>query len=216
LNRRITLASLNRFEGKRMDVEISIDRTDGLLELRINGEFEGRFTDPILPRPTGNRVSLVNRAQRESSQQIRGLEILAWHRQSDRHRSAERGNPEYESLIGRNGEFHSGQLIGIREGNSSPVFLYQSDFDKDLLELPEEEISHVMMKDSEGIAQSTTSNSFILQLRGNGSLRIDSCVFENGKVKALHPLLGSLHFAQSDLLSLIRIGQQPEKTAQSQ
>jgi hypothetical protein len=216
LDRRITFVSLNRFEGKRMDVEISIDRTDGLLELRINGESEGCFTDPILPRPTGNRVSLVNRAQRESSQQIRGLEVIECDRQSDRHRSAERGDPEYESLVGRNGEFHSGQLIGIREGNSSPVFQYQANFQNELLELPEEEISHVFMKNSEGVAQANLASSFLMQLRGNGSLHIDSCIFEDGKVKALHPLLGSLQFAQTDLLSLVCTGHQPEKTAQSQ
>lgn len=186
------------------------------IELRMNDDCEGCFADPISPRLTVNRLSLVNRADRESLQQIRGLEVLEWDWQSDQNRGVERGVREYESLIGRRGELHAGRLLGIRAVDSSPVFLCQVNFHKDLLELPEGEISHVFMRNSEGTVLVNAASSFVMQLLGNGSQRIDSCVFEDGKVKAMHPLLGTLQFAQSDLLSLVRSVRHPEKTVQSQ
>jgi hypothetical protein len=66
------------------------------------------------------------------------------------------------------------------------------------------------MKKSEAASQLIKSNGLILQLRGNGSLRLDSIVFKEKIVEAIHPLLGKLQISQDSLISLVRADFQKE------
>lgn len=190
---------------RSMEVEIRVDRTRGLLELHIDGELEGRYTDPIEPIPEGTCVSIVSNAPRESGQNVRNIMILDWDDRGDRHRSEERGDGKADSLIGRYGERFGGKLEGIRANGGSTVYVFKSDFQKDPLELPEEEVSTLFLGGQGKPSKSGTTGGLILGLRGQGSMRVSSCVIEGDSVKVEHPLLGSLKFGREGISSLERI-----------
>ncbi|MFM2198823.1 MAG: hypothetical protein RLZZ505_2255 [Verrucomicrobiota bacterium] len=190
---------------RSVDVEIRVDRTQGLLELHIDGELTGRYKDPLEPIPEGTFVSLVSNAGSESGQFVRDLMILDWDDRGDRHRSEERGDGKVDSLIGRYGERFGGKLQGIRPNGVSTVYVFQSDFQKEPLELPEEEVSTLFLGGQGKPSKSATSGGLILGLRGLGTMRVSSCVLDGGTVKAEHPLLGSLVFGREGLSSLERI-----------
>lgn len=194
-----------QFAQKRMDVEIRGDRSRGLLELRINGELEGRYTDPVQPIPDGTGISLISRAARASEQTVGDIRILEWDDRGDRHRSEERGDGRSDSLIGRYGERFGGKLEGIRGSGGAKVYLFKSDFQKEPLELPEDEVSTVFLGGEAKPSRSDNLGGFILNLRGQGTMRLSSCVLEGETVKVEHPLLGSLAFDRSGIASIERI-----------
>ncbi len=202
---------VEQFAQKRINVEIRVDRSRGLLELSINGELEGRYTDPIQPFPDGTGVSLVSRSSRESGQRIGEIRILEWDDRGDRHRSEERGDGRSDSLIGRFGERFGGKLEGIRNDGAQRVYLFKSDFQKDPLILPEEEVSTVFLGGEAKTSKSDNVGGLILNLRGNGTMRPSSCVLDGETLRVDHPLLGSLEFTRSGIASIERILTPKEK-----
>lgn len=194
-----------RFARKRVDVEIRADRSRGLLELRVDGELEGRFTDPIKPFPVGASLSLISRASRDSRQSVGDIRVLEWDDRGDRHRSEERGDGGSDSLIGRYGERFGGKLMSIRVTDGQRVYLFKSDFQNEPLELPEEEVSTVFLGAGARDTKSDVMGGLIVNLRGHGTMRLSSCVLEADTVKAVHPLLGSLEFDRSGIASIERI-----------
>jgi hypothetical protein len=201
----LLIQDTDRLVQKRVDVEIRGDRSRGLLELRINGELEGRYTDPIQPIPVGTGVSLVSRAARESGQSVGDIRILEWDDRGDRHRSEERGDGKSDSLIGRYGERFGGKLEGIRGKGGTKVYLFKSDFQKEPLELPEEEVSTVFLAGDAKASESDNVGGLILNLRGHGTMRLSTCVLEGDTVRVAHPLLGSMEFDRSGIASIERI-----------
>lgn len=197
--------SSEQFAKRKMEVEIRVDRTRGLMELRIDGELEGRYTDPVQPFPDGTGISLISRASSESGQAVSDIRILEWDDRGDRHRSEERGEGKGDSLIGRYGERFGGKLEGIRKEGGSTVYVFKADYQKEPLLLPEEEVSTVFLGGESKSSKSGTTGGLILNLRGQGTMRLTSCVLEGESVRIEHPLLGSLEFGREGITSLERI-----------
>ncbi|QTN34005.1 hypothetical protein HZ994_17330 [Akkermansiaceae bacterium] len=204
----IPIAVANRSSGRdannSMQVEIRVDRSRSHLQLFIDGQLQGRYTDPVPGIPSGTGISLVNRAPRQSDQRIGQIEVLEWDDSADRHRSEERGEGGEDSLIGRNGERLGGKLTSIRRDGGKAVYMFKSDFQKDLLAVPEQEVSTVFVGDGAKPAKKSKSGGMTLSLRGGGQMEVSSCVFRSGKVTAEHPLLGSLDIDRDAILSLQR------------
>ncbi len=190
---------------RSMDVEIRVDRTRGLLELHIDGELEGRYTDQLEPVPSGSCISIVSNAPRQSGQNVQDIMILDWDDRGDRHRSEERGDGKADSMIGRYGERFGGKLEGVRPSGGSTVYVFKSDFQKDPLELSEEEVSTLFLGGQGKTSKSVAVGNLILNLRGQGSMRVSSCVLEGDSVKVEHPLLGPLEFGREGISSIERI-----------
>ncbi len=205
--------SPDQIAKRSMDVEIRVDRMRGLIELRVDGELMGRYTDPIEPIPEGTCISIVSNASSESGQNVRDIMILDWDDRGDRHRSEERGDGKLDSLIGRYGERFGGNLESIRAKGASTVYVFKSDFQKEPLELPEEEVSTLFFSGQGKPSKSATTGGLILGLRGQGSMRVSSCVLAGDSVKVEHPLLGSLEFGREGISSLERIWIPKEKPA---
>lgn len=194
--------SPDQFPGKRIDVEIRTDRSRSLLEVRINGELEGRFRDSLNPIPSGGGISMVSRASRESGQRIKDIKILEWDDRGDRHRSEDRGDGKADSLIGRSGERFGGGLLAIRKAAGETVYVFKSDFQKEPLELPEGEVSTVFL--SGDSRQPSSKDGLILNLRGKGKMRLSSCVLDGEFATVSHSLLGSMKFNRAGIASFER------------
>ena len=131
--------------------------------------------------------------------------IFEWDDRGDRHRSEDRGDGKTDSLIGRYGERFGGDLESIRRDGASTVYVFKSDFQKEPLELPEEEVSIVFMGGQGEPSQSAVTGDLILSLRGQGTMRVSRCVLKADSAKVEHPLLGSLEFGRAGISSLERI-----------
>jgi|694.fasta_scaffold67525_2 hypothetical protein len=205
--------SPDQIAKRSIDVEIRVDRIRAMIELRIDGELVGRYTDPIEPIPGGTCISIVSNDLGQSGQYVRDIEILDWDDRGERHRSEERGDGKADSLIGRYGERFGGKLESIRANGTSTVYVFKSDFQKEPLELPEEEVSTLFLGGQGKPSKSATTGGLILGLRGQGSMRVSSCVLAGDSVKVEHRLLGSLEFEREGISSLERIWIPKEKPA---
>ncbi|MEP2777680.1 MAG: hypothetical protein ABJQ29_09220 [Luteolibacter sp.] len=193
----------DRFSGNSLQVEIRGDLGRGLLHLYLDGILEGRFTDPLPDVPRGSGLTLTNRAPQNSNQRISGIQVAEWDERSDRHRSEERGDGSSDAMIGRYGERFGGRLVAIRKEGDSTVYEFKSDFQKEPLLLPESEVSTVFFAgEDEESAATGGSDGLILRLRGNGELKLASCVFGAETVKAKHPLLGALELERTGITAL--------------
>ena len=192
------------FPDGKLVVELRVDRTTGLLQLSLNGQIEGRYLDPVPEIPSGGMITMVSQAPQDSEQSVTNLEILEWDDRADRHRSEDRGDTKLDALIGRFGERFGGSLAQIRKDDSGAVYLFKSDFQKDLIELPEEEVSTIFFASPEGKRKKPKAEGLILRLRGGGDMRVSTCEFGQNKVTAIHPLLGEVSIDRAGITSLER------------
>ncbi len=193
-----------QFPGSSVKVEIRVDRSNGAIHLYLNGELEGRYTDPIPDIPAGGHISLTSQAPQESEQTVSDFEILEWDDRGDRHRSEDRGDRKTDSLIGRYGERFGGNLTGIKKGENGTVYLFKSDFQEDVIELPEREVSTVFFASENEETKHGEFEGLILRLRGGGEMRVSACEFGEKTVKAVHPLLGEMELARAGITSMER------------
>lgn len=211
--RKTTLFSLNRrpeqFTDHRLKVEIRVDRTRSLLYLFINGEPEGRFSDPYGVLPTGGGIAFSSTEGDESHLNITSVEISKWNPHGDRHRSEDRGDSKLDSLIERQGERFGGSLLSIQPSSTGPIFRFKSDFQNSPIELPETEVSTIFFKERDK-KMGDEVNPFVLRLRGHGILRVSSCSFSGDRIDVTHRLLGQLSLERDGVTALERLTKKGE------
>lgn len=204
----VPIVSMNRMserlQDSRMEIEIRVDRERGQLQLYVDGELEGRYIDPVGSIPSGSGISISSRAASGGIQRIGKIKVSEWDDRADRHRTEERGEGNSDSLIGRHGERLGGKLIGIRKDRDESVFLFKSDFQKEILELPEKEVSTVFVGGGDVKEKNSVMDGFILSLRGGGQMSVSSCQFGTDTVTAKHPLLGEIRIEREGITSLVR------------
>lgn len=199
----------DQYPNNQLDVEIRVDRKTSRLHLLLNGEPEGAGVDPVGNAPSGNGISLVSNSSPGEVLEIRNLEILELDNAGTRHQSEKRGDLKNDSLISRDEDRWSGQLIGIRQGPEGVVFSFKSDFQAEPLELAEADVSTVFFATPKPPAKQS-ANPFTLRLQGGGSLRVSSCSFTENAITATHPLLGEMKINRAGVLAIERSDSKPE------
>jgi hypothetical protein len=200
----------NQYPDRQLKVEIHLDRKGSRMRLFLNGEPEGEFFDPIAPVPSGSAVTLVCNTQTGNPHEISNISILELDDSSIRHRAEDRGDPKSDSLISREDDRWGGRLMEIRKTEEGAMFRFKSDFQNDLVEIPEDVVSTVFFSGEVDETPDDPDHPFMLRLRGEGSLRLASCLFTEDSVTAVHPLLGPLNLRRDGVLSMERIESKPE------
>jgi hypothetical protein len=209
-----TIVQLNRtptqFPERQVRVEIRADRNTSRLQLFLNDEPEGAFDDPFSPVPDGSGITLVSNAPNGSTQEIHNIEVLEYDDSRIRHHAEERGDPKTDSIISSEDDRWSGKLTKISKTSEGSIFhFFNSNAQKDPLEIPESDISTVFFSLLNRVNMEGEAPRLILKLRGDGSLRVKSCRFKDDVAFVDHPLLGKLELSRHDIISIVR--SQPAK-----
>lgn len=196
-----------QFPNNQLDVEIRVDRKGSRLHLFLNGEPDGAGIDRVMNAPTGNGVQLINSSPPGGNQEIRNIEVLEFDNTGARHRSEDRGDPKTDSLISSEDDRWGGQLTSIQDSADGLVFLFKSDFQDDPLEMTEADVSTIFFArpEVEPVPPEAKGVS-LLRLRGEGTLRLESCVFSETAVTGKHPLLGDVRISRQGVASIERGG----------
>jgi hypothetical protein len=214
-----TIIQLNRaqnlYPGQQLQVEVRVDRKGSRLHLLLNDEPEGDFIDPIAAVPNGSGITLVSNVQNGNPQEFRDIQVLEFDDARGRHRAELRGDPKTDSLISREDDRWSGHLLELRNTDDGPLFLFKSDFQQDALEIREADVSTVFFATRDGKAPDPQPHPFILRLRGEGSLRVASCLFTEETVSAVHPLLGPLTLRRDGIVAMERSVPKADPTTKS-
>ncbi|RYD47916.1 MAG: hypothetical protein EOP85_04595 [Verrucomicrobiaceae bacterium] len=172
------------------------------MQLLLNGEHEGSGIDPVAQAPTGGGIAVVSSSPVGWKQEIRGIEIMEYDNARARHRAEDRGDPSLDSLISRDDDRWGGQLTSILPGKGGLVFTFRSDFQPEPLELEEKDVSTLFFAAGEKGTPPEADDGFILRLRGEGSLRVASCLFTGDEVAVDHPLLGGITLRRAGISML--------------
>ena len=204
-----TITTLNRlpqqYPGKRLTIEIRVDRPSRTLQLFLNDEPEGSFKDPVAKPPAAGGIGFESMVGEASKVQISKLEVLDWNLKGERRRTEDRGDATKDALIGIKGERFSGRFLQAKKGPDGMLYGFKSAFQEDALEVPEAEISTLFFAGTKAPATEVTKKPFIILLRGGGSLHVSSCAFSAEQVEATHPLLGRLTLRRDGVSAFERV-----------
>ena len=198
------------FSANQMDVEIRVDRKTSRLHLLLNGEPEAAGIDPVANPPEGTGLVFISSSPSGTTQEIRAIEVSDFDDSSERHRSEERGDPGVDSIISRDEDRWGGRLIQARQNGEGTVFTFKSDFQEAPLELLQSDISTIFFAKPDEETSPPKQASWVLKLRGEGSLHMSSCVFSGKGIAARHPLLGLLEINSGGVTELERLQPEPD------
>lgn len=210
-NRRFTtIAFVNRMpaqcEGRRLLVELQVDRRDASMRLLLDGKFEGEFFDPVPSPPSGDGLVLVSQVN-GVDQKVSGLEVLQWEDMPRKHRDELRENSGSDSLITLRNERWSGVIEETVSSEKGEVLRFRSGFGDQSVEVPLADVSMVYFSQPlapDGV-EKEPSASYVLSYAGGGHMRIASCRFSNDSAIIQHPLLGSLQMRRNMLRTIERV-----------
>lgn len=198
----------NQYPDNQIKVEIRVIRPTSRIQLFLNDEPEGEFVDPIPSVPDGSGITFVCNTSNGSTQEISAIEILEFDDKRGRHGAEDRGNPKTDSLISRDEDRWSGRLLSISQNESGSLFHFKADSQDVPMEIPESDVSTVFFttrSDNPGAGGTEDHpRSYLLRLRGQGTLRVGSCRFTEDRVIAVHPLLGPLELHRDGIEAMER------------
>lgn len=192
------------YPDKQLDVEIRVDRKTSRLQLSLNGEDEGVYIDTVSPPPVGNGIQLVSNSNAGSSQEIRSIELMEMDHTRSRYRAEDIEDHHHDSLISRDDDRWSGSLLSIRWEGEEDLYVFKSDFQNEPLELTGEEVSTIFFAHEGDEKKDATVNRppYIVQLWGEGSLRVSSTSFTDSLITTSHSLLGELKIEKDAISAL--------------
>lgn len=194
----------DQFPDNQVEVEIRVDRKTSHLHLLLDGEPEADGVDPVPDPPTGNGIRFVNSSPAGTTQEISDIVISEFDNTGKRHHAENRGDAKTDSLISRDEERWGGHLTSIRKGPDGAVFSFKSDFQDQPLELAAADVSTIFFAKTAADPVPDHDHPFALRLRGDGLLKVSSCVFSEDVVTAAHPLLGPLKINRNGIAALER------------
>lgn len=208
----ITLARRpDSFQNSQMEVEFRVDRTQSLLWLYLDGNLEGRFTDPS-PAPKSGGVSFESNTGNESEHRITDFRILSWDATGDRHRTEDRGDRKSDALIATDGDRYSGRLESVtQEDGAESSLVFKSPLLEKPLVIPARKVSTVFFAEPRNADNKPLPSPLLLRLRDGGTLRAERCSFSGDNLQVTHPLLGQITLKRASLLSIEQADSPSEK-----
>jgi hypothetical protein len=204
-----TLLILNRsyatYADNRLNVELRVNRDSTRIGLLLNGESEGEIADPIPMTPKGNGLAVVFNHSENTVQEIRNIVVLEYDDTRHRHRAEDRGDGSSDKLITRDDSRWSGTLQAIRKTGDELTYVFKSRNQEEFMEIPEQDISTIFLAGNDKPATPPAASPFVLRLHPEGSLSVDSCVFNPEGVSANHPLLGRITLHPGSITAIERI-----------
>ncbi|MES2982683.1 MAG: hypothetical protein V4727_10245 [Verrucomicrobiota bacterium] len=191
------------FTTKELWIEVRVNRKLGRVELYLNDQLEGRWTDSNPDIPSGTGIAFSAQATEENKLRLSEIEISEWEDRGDRHRSEDRGDGKQDALIGRNGERFGGSLISITSAESGMVYRFKSNFQEEPLDLPDTEVSSIYFAKGP-VAKTEKFDGLSLFFQGRGSIQASKCVFNENTLSVTHPLLGDLQLNRPSVSRLER------------
>ena len=201
------LRDSSEFPSSSVEVDLRVDRKLGIVHLYLDGDYEGRFDDPMKSAPSGMGIMFRSNIGGEDSQEISRIEIREWDASSDRHRSEERGDASSDVLITRSEDRGTGSIISYAPGPDGGTIRYKGPHQPEPVDLPANEVSTLFFARTE-VDPAADPAPLQLGLRGRGSLGVSACSFAGDSIMARHSLLGDLEIRRDAVASLERAGEE--------
>jgi hypothetical protein len=184
---------------QKLLVELQVDRRSSTFRLMLNGKLQGEFRDPVGSTPKGAGMAIVSQAPDGVTQKLRGIEIVEGEAPLVSAYDERLVTEDRDSLITRQSERWTGELLGMSVEDKGHVLRFKSDFGERLIKLPEADASAVYFgqkREAESLLDKTT---YLMRQADGGVLRVASCRFAEDVATVDHPLLGVLNLGRGQL-----------------
>jgi len=210
--RQHTLAQLRRLPSQytqnEVTFEIRVHRESRRIELLINGEPESSCIDPIDEIPQGSTITIECNSASGSIQRISEFSIIEFTNTHARHLSEGRGESHADTLITADDDRLTGRLLAITPSPEGNLLRFQSDFMDHPLEIPQSEVATILFaKPAPEATKEAQPSPFQIKLHDQGLLHIHQLELTNGRISALHPLLGRLNINKPSVQAILRTEQ---------
>lgn len=195
------------FSNSMAEIDLRLDRKMHQVHFYVNGEYEGRFPDPLGGSPMGGGLLFRSGLGGDETLQIDQIELREWDASADRHRAEERGDGTQDAIILRDGQRGPARILGLHPDADGGDIEFKSPHLPKNERLPVSEISTLFFARSDG--EGKTGTPMKLELRGRGSLGLASCTFTDDMLHASHPLLGDLEIRRDAVARLERPRRDP-------
>lgn len=179
----------NSISDKSVNIDIRVNRTDGMISLSVDGETIGTWPDDS-PPADGSYIVLANNSSSKNYTSVKNLRVFSMSDGSmPRHRE-KLANTKTDVLVDSEGEKISGNLASITttETNKRVITLSRK-HTPDLLRVPDHRISTLLFATPEQSPDHPQA-AFSAILDADGSISLNNPQFLNGKITCQHPILG--------------------------
>ncbi|MCX8497129.1 MAG: hypothetical protein ORN51_13190 [Akkermansiaceae bacterium] len=204
----------DQFPKNQLDIEIRVDRKTSRLDLFLDGALEASGVDPAQDATTGGGLSLLSAAPTGSVQEVFGIQLFEPGQESIANSSDDEADSQSDRMLSRDEEIWSGRLSATRLENGGFAYSLKGESDEQTIELAEADLVKVFFAKPEHEVESKHKLLVRVKLREHERLGLASIALSDGKVTAVHPLLGVLKFEQTAISVLDWIEDQPEEMSE--
>lgn len=196
----------SRYPGETFEIAVRVDPGRKLIELYLDGELEAKVIDPLDEVPRGEAIRFENLSDSGTEFRVRDLRGLQWEPGRDRFRGKKVYVGMADQLIDRFGERYEGDLLGIGDVEGVMEVRFRDREGGVEFGIPMSEVSALYFRQGEGGKREASGGKMKLRFVGGGELRVDSCVFDDTNVVAVHPLMGKVVLSREGLYEMRREG----------
>jgi hypothetical protein len=190
---------------QKLLVELQVDRRSSTFRLMLNGKLQGEFRDPVGSAPKGAGMAIVSQAADGVTQTLRGIEIVEGEAPLVSAHDERLVTEDRDSLITRQNERWTGELLGMSVEDKGHVLRFKSDFGERLIKLPEADASAVYFGQKREAESLPDKIMYLMRQADGGVLRVASCRFAEDVATVDHPLLGVLNLGRGQLRSIEKV-----------
>jgi hypothetical protein len=199
----------DQFANRSLNVEIRVDRKNSRLYLYLDGQPEITGLDPLPHPPTRGGITLMNRAQLGSLQEIKAIELLSFDNNASRHLAEKPAKSTQDSLITQDDDRFSGRLLGFESGAPDRAFSFKTELQDPPLLLSEDDVSTLLFAEAENANPQSPPPRYLIHLWDKSQLSADSFTLHAKSLIFSHPLLGTTTLSRASISSVERLDTQP-------
>ncbi len=181
----------SRYPGRTFELEVLVDPTSKRIALYVDGELEGKVTDPTGKVPDGRAVRFENLASPGNEFSVRDFEGFEWEVEKDFFAPTNVYVGAADRVIDRFGDSLVGKIIEIANGEEGGELSLAVEDHGGVISIGMNEISGIFFRKTKAAGKTEPRKGLELRVLGGGKMQIDSCVFEADKIRAVHPLIGA-------------------------
>jgi len=190
------------FSDAQADIELRVDREQGLIYLYIDGKSEGRHRDHRPTFPSGSGIMIQSMSGGDMRNIVSGVEIYDWDAVSQVRSDEGHEDTKQDSVISTNGQRFSGvvdEMITRDDGSLGVVF--SSPHSDDSFTIPNRLISTLYFR-RKNPATTPSSTDGIVVLTNKGQLQLSNIQLGVERLTGTHPLLGDLSIDRETIARL--------------
>ena len=199
------------FSDELVDVELRVDRSQGVIYTYINGNPEGRYRDHFEGLPDGSGIMLQSLAVGNSKNIISRIEIYDWDAISQIKSNESHDDPTQDSLISSDGERFSGSADTLVKLNKDRQgILFSSPHADDSFTIPMDRVSTLYFRKTEE-PESLPNSECTASLANYGLLHLSDIQLKSEDLLGTHPILGRFTIDKSAIQKIEFISRDPSK-----